>query len=130
MRISDWSSDVCSSDLAFYNSHVHHRQTAIRRQRGNARSKDMADTATLPPPEHLKSARIMAEAHPTRWPGESADYRRARTDLLAEEIELRRHIQRVAEHRRALPPGPEAKDYRFLDAEGRDRSAEKTSELQ
>src|SRR3546814_13459467 len=80
----------------------------------------MADTATLPPPEHLKSARIMAEAHPTRWPGESADYRRARTDLLAEEIELRRHIQRVAEHRRALPPGPEAKDYRFLDAEGRD----------
>src|SRR3546814_15750088 len=62
----------------------------------------------------------MAEAHPTRWPGESADYRRARTDLLAEEIELRRHIQRVAEHRRALPPGPEAKDYRFLDAEGRD----------
>src|SRR3546814_12559667 len=100
MRISDWSSDVCSSDLAFYNSHVHHRQTAIRRQRGNARSKDMADTATLPPPEHLKSARIMAEAHPTRWPGESADYRRARTDLLAAAIELRRHIQRVAD-----PPG-------------------------
>ncbi|HVI98863.1 MAG TPA: DUF899 family protein [Sphingomonas sp.] len=80
----------------------------------------MADTATLPPPEQLKSARIMAEAHPTRWPGESADYRRARTDLLAEEIELRRQIQRVAEHRRALPPGPEAKDYRFLDAEGRE----------
>ncbi len=80
----------------------------------------MADIATLPPPEQLKSARAMAEAHPTRWPGESADYRRARTDLLAEEIELRRQIQRVAEHRRALPPGPEAKDYRFLDAEGRE----------
>ena len=78
----------------------------------------MSDTATLPPAEQLKSAREMAEAHPTRWPGESTDYRRARTDLLAEEIELRRHIQRVAERRRALPPGPEAKDYRFLDAAG------------
>ena len=41
--------------------------------------------------------------------------------LLAEEIELRRHIQRVAQARRTLPPGPEAKDYRFIDAEGKER---------
>jgi predicted dithiol-disulfide oxidoreductase (DUF899 family) len=60
----------------------------------------------------------MAEAHPSRWPGESAEYRRARTALLAEEIELRRQIQRVAEQRRALPPGPVAKDYRFRDEQG------------
>ena len=78
----------------------------------------MSEPATLPPADQLKPARDMAEAHPGRWPRESADYRRARTDLLAEEIELRRQIQRVAEHRRALPPGPEAKDYRFLDAAG------------
>ena len=78
----------------------------------------MTDTATLPPREMLKSARAMAEALPIRWAGEGADYRAARTALLAEEIELRRQIQRVAEQRRALPPGPVAKDYRFLDEQG------------
>ncbi len=78
----------------------------------------MTDTATLPPRETLRPARAMAEALPTRWDGESIDYRTARTALLAEEIELRRQIQRVAEQRRALPPGPRAKDYRFLDEQG------------
>jgi predicted dithiol-disulfide oxidoreductase (DUF899 family) len=61
----------------------------------------------------LKPARQLA-VQPPRFPGESADYRRARNDLLAEEIELRRHIERVAVQRRALPPGgvvPE--EYRF-----------------
>lgn len=80
----------------------------------------MNDTATLPAPEALKPAREMVEAHKTRWPGESDEYRRARNALLAEEIELRRQIQRVAEHRRALPPGGVAKDYRFLDADGKE----------
>lgn len=78
----------------------------------------MNDTATLPAPEALKPAREMAEAHKARWPSESDEYRGARNALLAEEIELRRQIQRVAEHRRALPPGGVAKDYRFLDADG------------
>lgn len=82
----------------------------------------MADTATLPPPDALKPAREMAEASPIRWPGESAEYRAARTALLAEEIELRRHIQRVAEHRRELPPGPVARDYRFRDKDGNEHS--------
>src|SRR5262249_32470485 len=51
---------------------------------------------------------------------ESAEYRAARTALLAEEIELRRHIERVAEQRRALPPGGLVKgDYRFEGEEGR-----------
>jgi predicted dithiol-disulfide oxidoreductase (DUF899 family) len=80
------------------------------------------ETATLPPQAALKSARDMAEALPTRWDGESADYRTARTALLAEEIELRRQVQRVAEHRRALPPGPVARDYRFLDEQGNELS--------
>ena len=54
------------------------------------------------------------------FPGDSAAYRKARTDLLAEEIELRRQIQRVAAMRRGLPPGGEAKDYRFLNADGKE----------
>lgn len=50
---------------------------------------------------------------------ETDDYRRARNALLAEEIELRRHIERVAEMRRALPPGGEVTgDYRFEGQEG------------
>ena len=44
------------------------------------------------------------------YPGDSLEYRKARTVLLAEEIELRRRIERVAALRRALPPGGEARD--------------------
>jgi predicted dithiol-disulfide oxidoreductase (DUF899 family) len=65
------------------------------------------------------SASQLAKANPTRFPGESAAYRRARTELLAEEIDLRRRIERVAEMRRALPPGgvvPE--DYEFQGVDG------------
>ena len=53
----------------------------------------------------LKSAAELARVDPVRIPNESAEYRAARTALLAEEIELRRHIERVAAQRRALPPG-------------------------
>ncbi len=71
----------------------------------------------------LKPAADLAAANSAHWPNESADYRAARNALLAEEIELRRQIQRVAEQRRALPPGGEAKaDYRFLDADGKEHS--------
>ncbi len=53
------------------------------------------------------------------FPGESAEYREARRALLAEEIEFRRHMTRLTEQRRALPPGPVVeKDYRFIDANG------------
>jgi predicted dithiol-disulfide oxidoreductase (DUF899 family) len=68
----------------------------------------------------LKPAAEMAAAGSKPFPNESAEYREARTALLAEEIELRRHISRVAEMRRALPPGGIAGDYRFLDAEGKE----------
>jgi predicted dithiol-disulfide oxidoreductase (DUF899 family) len=62
----------------------------------------------------LKPAVELARASGVRFPNESAEYRRAREALLAEEIELRRHIERVAEQRRALPPGGEVKkNYAF-----------------
>ena len=71
--------------------------------------------------EPLIPADEMARAGPIRMPGESAEYRAARTALLAEEIELRRHIERVAAQRRALPPGGEVRgDYRFKGEDGRE----------
>lgn len=66
----------------------------------------------------LTPAKELAENCKVRFPNESAEYRRARTALLAEEIELRRHIERVAEQRRALPPGGAVKDYRFIGEAG------------
>ncbi|MEO9213198.1 MAG: DUF899 family protein [Caulobacteraceae bacterium] len=65
-------------------------------------------------PQPLLSAAELARRGTFRFPGESAQYRSARTALLTEEIDLRRHIERVAEQRRALPPGGAAPgDYRF-----------------
>src|SRR5260370_25475057 len=64
--------------------------------------------------ETLTPATQLARDNPIRIPNESAEYRAARTALLADEIELRRHIERVAAQRRALPPGGEVTgDYRF-----------------
>src|SRR4051812_45925541 len=68
----------------------------------------------------LASAAELAARGSKPFPNESTEYRQARERLLAEEIELRRHIQRVAAMRRALPPGGEAKDYRFLDQDGKE----------
>ncbi|CAB3762527.1 DUF899 family protein [Paraburkholderia humisilvae] len=68
----------------------------------------MANATSLVPAVELARRNTMT------FPNESADYRRARTALLAEEIELRRHIERVAALRRALPPGGAVTgDYRF-----------------
>ncbi len=59
----------------------------------------------------------MDDWHSTaRFPGESASYREARDELLAAERELRKHVELVAQLRRALPPGgavPE--DYTFAE---------------
>jgi predicted dithiol-disulfide oxidoreductase (DUF899 family) len=69
--------------------------------------------------ETLTPAIELARHNPARVPHESAEYRAARTALLAEEIELRRHIERVAAMRRALPPGaPVQGDYRFVGEAG------------
>ncbi|MBO9515173.1 MAG: DUF899 domain-containing protein [Variovorax sp.] len=67
----------------------------------------------------LPGAAELARRTHRRFPGESQAYREARLALLAEEIELRRHIERVAAQRRALPPGgvvPE--DYVFQGEHG------------
>jgi predicted dithiol-disulfide oxidoreductase (DUF899 family) len=72
----------------------------------------MADTPLTPAGE-------LAARNQLRYPTEPPDYRRARQALLVEEIELRRHLERVAEMRRALPPGGEViKDYRFQGERG------------
>jgi predicted dithiol-disulfide oxidoreductase (DUF899 family) len=73
----------------------------------------MAGNATLTPSTEL------ATKNKSHFPNESAEYRKARNTLLAEEIELRRNIERVAALRRTLPLGgaiPE--DYRFESETG------------
>ena len=61
----------------------------------------------------------LAKRNGVRFLNESDDYRHARNALLAEELELRRHIERVAEQRRALPPGGVVRsDYRFVGESG------------
>jgi predicted dithiol-disulfide oxidoreductase (DUF899 family) len=80
---------------------------------------------TRPASSGLKPSRELAENSRVRFPNESATYRRARTALLTEELELRRHIERVAEQRRALPPGGEVTgDYRFEGEAGPARFAD------
>jgi predicted dithiol-disulfide oxidoreductase (DUF899 family) len=70
-------------------------------------------------PDKLIAAAELARRSPVRFPNESLQYRAARTALLAEEIELRRHLERVAAQRRALPPGGEVEgDYRFEGDDG------------
>ena len=74
--------------------------------------------------EALKPAPELAK-HDRRCPNDSDDYRKARLALLAEEIELRRHIERVAEQRRSLPPGGTVpQHYRFQGANGPVRLAD------
>src|SRR5947209_7554428 len=73
----------------------------------------MAGNTTLIPAIEL-AARTKA-----RFPNESPEYRNARNALLAEELELRRHIERVAAMRRALPPGGAvSEDYTLTGENG------------
>jgi predicted dithiol-disulfide oxidoreductase (DUF899 family) len=73
----------------------------------------MPDTMTLVPAHQL------AETNQAHFPNESSEYRRARNALLVEEIELRRHIARVAAERRALPSGGEIpKDFELVSENG------------
>ncbi len=67
----------------------------------------------------LTPATELAAKNKAHYPNESPAYREARNRLLAEEIELRRHIERVAEQRRALPlGGPIPEDYTVIGADG------------
>ena len=69
--------------------------------------------------ETLVPAQQLVATNRAHFPNESAEYRAARNALLAEEIELRRQIERVAGQRRALPPGGWlAKDFEFISESG------------
>jgi predicted dithiol-disulfide oxidoreductase (DUF899 family) len=71
----------------------------------------MHDTKKLVPAQDL------AATNKAHYPNESADYRAARNELIVEEIELRRHLERVASQRRALPAGGEIPQDFLLDSE-------------
>ena len=67
----------------------------------------------------LTPAADLASSNSIRHPNESEEYRLARQELLVEEIELRRHAERVASLRRELPPGGEVPgEYRFVSEDG------------
>ena len=64
----------------------------------------------------LTPATELATKARTPFPGASPAYEAARKALLADEIEFRRHMSRLSEQRRALPPGPViTRNYRFKD---------------
>jgi predicted dithiol-disulfide oxidoreductase (DUF899 family) len=76
----------------------------------------------MPETIKLSSADELAATNAAHYPNESADYREARNRLLVEEIELRRQLERVASHRRALPPGGETpQDFQFAAETGHTR---------
>jgi predicted dithiol-disulfide oxidoreductase (DUF899 family) len=64
------------------------------------------------------------EPVPFSMPGASSDYRASRQELLNAELDLRDHVERVAAMRRALPEGPEVRDYEFIDGAGRVKLSE------
>jgi predicted dithiol-disulfide oxidoreductase (DUF899 family) len=73
----------------------------------------MPETQTLVPAQEL------AATNKVQYPNESAGYRAARNKLLVEEIDLRRHLERVASQRRALPPGGEIpQDFQLVSQTG------------
>ncbi len=73
----------------------------------------MAATQTLVPASEL------AATNTAHFPNESPQYRAARNKLLAEEIELRRHIEQVAAQRRTLPMGGELPtDFELISESG------------
>jgi predicted dithiol-disulfide oxidoreductase (DUF899 family) len=67
-------------------------------------------TALAPAPELARKSDVSI-------PNEGEEYRKAREALLAEEIELRRHVERVAAQRRALPAGGQVTKNYSLEGE-------------
>lgn len=73
----------------------------------------------MPETQTLASARQLVATNTVHFPNESAEYRTVRNKLLEEEIELRRHIERVAALRRSLPSGGEVPhDFEFISETG------------
>jgi len=79
----------------------------------------------------VAARKIVHSLNHLHFPNEGAAYRKARNTLLAEEMELRRQLERVAARRRALPLGGEIpEDYEFERAgEGGRPARVKLSEL-
>ena len=73
----------------------------------------------MPANPPLTPALELSQIIAVRYPIESPKKQHTHETQQAEEIELRRHIERVAEQRRALPPGGAViKDYRFDSEHG------------
>ena len=73
----------------------------------------------MPDTQALISAQELAATNKAHFPNESVEYRAARNKLLVEEIELRRHLERVAAQRRALPAGGEIRmDFQLASETG------------
>jgi predicted dithiol-disulfide oxidoreductase (DUF899 family) len=68
-------------------------------------------------PQALVPARDLAATNKAHYPNESAEYRAARNELIVQEIELRRQLERIASQRRALPEGGEIPQDFLLTSE-------------
>lgn len=68
--------------------------------------------------------------HDKKYPGESAEYRAARNELLQDEIALRQMTERVAAKRRSLPLGGVVpQDYVFDTSRGPLRMSQMFSDV-
>ncbi len=77
------------------------------------------EKSDTPQKETLIPAGELAATNKAHYPNESADYRTARNELLLQEIELRRQLERVAAQRRALPPGGQIpQDFQLASESG------------
>lgn len=69
--------------------------------------------------DSLVPAKELAAKRKPRFTAESSAYSKAREALLAEEIEVRRHLGRLARQNRELPEGPElTDDWKFIGMNG------------
>lgn len=69
--------------------------------------------------DRLVPAKELAAKRQPRFSNEGSDYAKAREALLAEEIEVRRHLGRLARQNRELPEGPEMPGgWRFVGMNG------------
>jgi predicted dithiol-disulfide oxidoreductase (DUF899 family) len=71
-------------------------------------------------PQKLVSPKTLAKKNTLHFPNESKEYRQARDNLLAKEIELRRNMENVAAARRELPPGGRVQEDYVFDGLGPD----------
>jgi predicted dithiol-disulfide oxidoreductase (DUF899 family) len=101
-------------DLVLAPRHTVHRIPASNSSR-ETREEQRKMSPSTTEVGRLSPASQLAASNTVHFPNESAEYRTARNALLAEEIELRRQMERVAAQRRALPQGGEIpRDFEFV----------------